>query len=70
VTLSSSTIGPNVSIGTGSTIDGATLSDTIVGNGSTVKKSTLKQSLIGDSATVEGVTGKVNVGDHSTVQAS
>jgi glucose-1-phosphate thymidylyltransferase len=70
VTLSASTIGPNVAIGTGSNIDGATLSDTIVGNGSTVTRSTLKQSLIGDAAVVDGVTGKVNVGDHSTVQAS
>jgi glucose-1-phosphate thymidylyltransferase len=69
VTLAASTIGPNVAIGAGSTIDGATLSDTIVGNGSTVRQSTLKQSLIGDSASVEGIKGKVNVGDHSTVQA-
>jgi glucose-1-phosphate thymidylyltransferase len=70
VTLSSSTIGPNVAIGAGSTIDGATLSDTIVGNGSTIRKSTLKQSLVGDAAVVEGITGKVNVGDHSTVSVT
>lgn len=70
VTLNASTIGPNVAIGAGSTIDGATLSDTIVGNGSTVRKSKLTQSLIGDAASVEGVNGKVNVGDHSTVQVT
>src|SRR3954468_23790030 len=70
VTLSASTIGPNVAIGAGSTIEGATLSDTIVGNGSTVRKSTLRQSLVGDAAVVEGITGKVNIGDHSTVNAS
>jgi glucose-1-phosphate thymidylyltransferase len=67
VTLAASTIGPNVAIGTGSTVDGATLSDTIVGNGASVRKSTLTQSLVGDAAVVEGVSGKVNVGDHSTV---
>jgi glucose-1-phosphate thymidylyltransferase len=69
VTLVASTIGPNVAVGTGSTIDGATLTDTIVGNGSTVKKSKLTQSLIGDAAVVEGIDGKVNVGDHSTVSS-
>ncbi|HET9425943.1 MAG TPA: sugar phosphate nucleotidyltransferase [Gemmatimonadaceae bacterium] len=68
VTLASSTIGPNVSIGAGSTIENSTMSDTLVGNGSTVKRATLKQSLIGDSAVVDGVSGKVNVGDHSTIQ--
>jgi glucose-1-phosphate thymidylyltransferase len=70
VTLASSTIGPNVSIGAGSTVENSTMSDTLVGNGSTVKGAKLKGSLIGDSAVVEGVTGKVNVGDHSTVHAS
>jgi glucose-1-phosphate thymidylyltransferase len=70
VTLSASTIGPNVSIGAGSTVDGAVLSDTIVGNGSTIRKSTLKHSLVGDAAVVEGITGKVNVGDHSTVHVT
>ena len=46
------------------------MSDTLVGNGSTVKGAKLKGSLIGDSAVVEGVSGKVNVGDHSTVHVS
>jgi glucose-1-phosphate thymidylyltransferase len=67
VTLSNSTIGPNVSISAGSTVDGSTLSDTIVGGGSVVRRSTLRKSLIGDAATVEGVSGQVNVGDHSSV---
>ena len=39
------------------------------GNGATVRNSTLTKSLIGEGATVDGVTGKVNVGDHSTVVA-
>jgi glucose-1-phosphate thymidylyltransferase len=70
VTLTASTIGPNVAIGAGSTIDRATLSDTIVGNGSTVRQSKLSQSLIGDAAVIEGISGKVNVGDHSTIVSS
>ncbi len=70
VTLSASTIGPNVSIGAGSTVENSTLSDTLVGMGSTVKRATLKQSLVGDGAVIEGVSGKVNVGDHSTVHVT
>jgi glucose-1-phosphate thymidylyltransferase len=69
VTLTASTIGPNVSISAGSTVDRSTLADTIVGAGSSVRNARLKKSLIGDGATVEGVTGKVNVGDHSSVVA-
>jgi glucose-1-phosphate thymidylyltransferase len=69
VTLSDSTLGPNVAIAAGSTIEGSILSDTIVGAGSTVRRSALEQSLVGDAAVVEGVSGKVNVGDHSTVHA-
>jgi glucose-1-phosphate thymidylyltransferase len=67
VTLSASTIGPNVSIGAGATVTGSTLADTIVGTGSKVTGATLHKSLIGDGAVVEGVSGQVNVGDHSSV---
>src|SRR3954471_13091646 len=68
VTLRESTIGPNVSIGAGSTIEGSTLADTIVGTGSTVSRSRLKSSMIGDSAQVTGLTGQANVADHSVVR--
>ena len=68
VTLRRATIGPNVSIGAGSTIDGSELRDTIVGSDSRVTSSTLQNSLIGDAAIVEGVRGEVNVSDHSVVK--
>jgi glucose-1-phosphate thymidylyltransferase len=70
VTLTGATIGPNVSIGAGSTIDGSELRDTIVGSGSRITSSRLQNSLIGDAATVEGVRGEVNVSDHSTVRVT
>jgi glucose-1-phosphate thymidylyltransferase len=70
VTLRGATIGPNVSIGAGSTIDGSELRDTIVGSGSRITSSRLQNSLIGDAATVEGVRGEVNVSDHSTVRVT
>jgi len=68
VVLSASTIGPNVSLGAGTRVEGSTLSDTIVGGGSTVTGSTLSKSIIGDGAVVSGVHGQVNVADHSTVR--
>lgn len=68
VVLSDSKIGPNVSIGAGSTVNGSELRDTIVGNGASVTSSTLTGSMIGDAAVVDGVRGQVNVSDHSVVK--
>ncbi|HEX8945239.1 MAG TPA: sugar phosphate nucleotidyltransferase [Gemmatimonadaceae bacterium] len=67
VTLSASTIGPNVSISSGSRVDHSELSNTVVGAGTTIVNSTLDGSLIGDAAVVEGIKGRINIGDHSTV---
>jgi glucose-1-phosphate thymidylyltransferase len=68
VTLADSTIGPNVSIGTGSTIEGSELRDTVIGAGSKISQSRLSGSMIGDAAQVSGVKGQVNVSDHSVVK--
>jgi len=67
VTLSTSTIGPNVSISAGSRIEHSELKNTIVGAGATVTNSTLDGSLIGDAAVVDGVRGTLNIDDQSTV---
>ena len=68
VVLADATIGPNVSIGAGSRVEGSELRDTIVGSGSTVTNSNLADSLIGDAAVVDGVHGQINVSDHSVVR--
>lgn len=70
VTLKKSIIGPNVSIGTGSVIEGSELSHTIVGTGARITNSKLTKSLVGDGAQLEGVNGEVTVGDHSEVRVS
>ena len=70
VTLSGSTVGPNVSIGKDSVIEGSTISHSIVGTGARIVRSTITQSLVGDSAVLEGVAGEVTVGDHSEVRIS
>ncbi|HEX4684596.1 MAG TPA: sugar phosphate nucleotidyltransferase, partial [Gemmatimonadaceae bacterium] len=68
VTLKASTIGPNVSIAKGASIEGSTLRDTVIGAEAKITNSTLSGSMIGDSAVVEGVRGKLNVSDHSVVK--
>jgi glucose-1-phosphate thymidylyltransferase len=70
VTLKKSKIGPNVSIGAGSVLDGAEVSHSIVGSNAKITKSVLRNSLVGDDTVVEGVKGEVTVGDHSEVRAS
>jgi glucose-1-phosphate thymidylyltransferase len=67
VTLAASTIGPNVSIGAGSTIENSELRDTVIGAGAKVAKSRLSGSMIGDAAQVTGIKGQINVSDHSVV---
>jgi glucose-1-phosphate thymidylyltransferase len=69
VTLTGSTIGPNVSIGAGSVVERSVLRDTIVGERARVVASTLDHSLVGDSAVVEGVSGSVTVGNDSEVKS-
>lgn len=70
VTIRNSIVGPNVSIGEGSTIDGSTLSDTIVETHADIKASTLTNSLVGHHTVVEGVSGQITIGDHSEIRVS
>jgi glucose-1-phosphate thymidylyltransferase len=70
VTLKKSKIGPNVSIGAGSVLEGSEVRDSIIGSMAKIKSSVLRNSLVGDEAVVEGVKGEVTIGDHSEVHAS
>lgn len=67
VELHDAEIGPNVTIGTGSVIHGAKLSNTIIGEKTRIENATLHDSLIGDRVLVRGVSGSLNVGDDSEV---
>ena len=68
VTLKASTIGPNVSVSAGSTIEDSQLRDTIVGAKSQVRRSALVNSMVGDEAIVEGIRGEMTISDHSEVR--
>jgi glucose-1-phosphate thymidylyltransferase len=70
VTIRNSTVGPNVSIGTGSVIDGTTLTNTIVGAQTKITRSRLHDSLIGDGVVIDGFRGDLTVGDHSELRAT
>jgi glucose-1-phosphate thymidylyltransferase len=70
VMLSNATIGPNVTLGKGSKVEGSTLTDTIVGSKCTIRRSTLHNSLIGDDVVIEGLKGELTVGDHSEIRGT
>jgi glucose-1-phosphate thymidylyltransferase len=70
VKASHSTIGPNVSIGTGSRIEHSELRNTIVGDRTRIVGSSLHDSLVGDDALIDGVSGDLTMGDHSEVRQS
>jgi glucose-1-phosphate thymidylyltransferase len=70
VTLTNSTIGPNVTLGKGSRVESSTLTDTIVGSKGTIRHSQLHNSLIGDDVVIEGLRGELTVSDHSEIRGS
>jgi glucose-1-phosphate thymidylyltransferase len=65
-----SVIGPNVTVERGARVVDSRLADTIVGAGGRVEGARLERSLVGAGAVVRGVEGRVNVSDHSVVEAT
>ena len=68
VTARHATIGPNVSVGTGTVIEHSEVRDSIIGQRSRIAHATLANSLVGDDTVVEGVRGELTIGDHSEVR--
>ena len=68
VAVRDSRVGPNVSIGAGSVIEGSTLRDAIVGCNARIRQCELHDSVVGDHVLLDGVRGAVTVGDHSEVR--
>ncbi len=64
-----SVVGPNVSIEGGAIVEGSVLKQSIVFANGRVEGSVLDESLVGQYATVRGMTGPINVGDHSQLGA-
>ena len=70
VAAEGSVIGPNVTLERGARVVGSRLTNTIVGAGACVEGASLDGSLVGAEAVVRGVEGRVNVSDHSVVEAT
>ncbi len=70
VTLTGSTVGPNVSISAGTSLTNSTVSDSIIGPSAKIDKCTLTGSLVGSNAVISGVKGTVSMGDYSEAKGS
>ena len=70
VVAEGSVIGPNVTLERGARVADSRLTNTMVGAGARVDGSRLDGSLVGAGAVLRGVRGRVNVSDHSVVEAT
>lgn len=68
VTLEGAEIGPNVSIGSGSTVRHSRLVDCIVGENTRLEACDLRDSLIGDDVEASGLRGTAHLGDHTQIR--
>jgi glucose-1-phosphate thymidylyltransferase len=69
VTIERSTIGPNVTIETGTTIVDSTVTHTLVGERCQIAGATLGHSMLGNRVSVRGFRGSLSVADDSEVSA-
>ena len=69
VTIERSTIGPNVTLESGTRVSGSALTHVIAGRDSSITDATLDHSLLGNRVTVAGVRGSVTLGDDAEVIA-
>lgn len=65
--ISTSILGPYVSISEEAKVEGSIIKDSIIGTGSQITNSMLETSLIGQNVTVTGIRGKFFLGDDSEV---
>lgn len=70
VTVTHSTVGPNVSVLAGSVIEGTELRDSVVGQRTRLVNCRVHESLIGDDVMLTGVEGVTSIGDYSVVAES
>lgn len=68
VSITSSEIGPNVSIESGSDIKNCTLKNSIIQKQAVLTDCNLENSTVGISAEVRGSKGEIHVGDHSILK--
>jgi len=68
VILKNSKVGPYVSVGKGTIIEGSTVKNSIIQSHSVIKNATLDQAMIGNYATFDGKFTRVSIGDFSELK--
>ncbi|MCZ6595171.1 MAG: sugar phosphate nucleotidyltransferase [Bacteroidetes bacterium] len=68
VILKNSKVGPYVSVGKGTIIEGSTVKNSIIQTHSVIKNATLDQAMIGNYATFDGKFTHVSIGDFSELK--
>lgn len=68
-TINDSEVGPYVSIDKDAKIDSSVISDSIINAGAKINGAVIYNSIIGKNAIIEGVHGKLNIGELSSVIA-
>ena len=63
-----SVVGPYVTVGAGTDVQDAILSDSVIGAGSNVREAVLAGSMVGDRVSLTGQFSGLNVGDDSVVE--
>ncbi len=67
VVLRDSSVGPNVTLERGVSVEGSTLADVIVGDGASIESSSLRDSMVGSRARISGFSGSLSVAADSEV---
>lgn len=67
VVLKNATIGPHVSIGSNTTIEDSTITNTIIQTNTTIKNAQMKNSMIGNHVKINGSTQELSIGDYNEI---
>jgi len=67
-TIEHATVGPNVSLGAGSTVRHSSVVNAVIGEHTLVEDARLHDTFLGDRVVVKGVKGSMNLGDDSDVR--
>ncbi|GMN07790.1 sugar phosphate nucleotidyltransferase [Croceitalea sp. MTPC5] len=68
VVLTNSTIGPYVSVGDGTVIEGSTVKNSLIQSHSSIKNANLDNAMIGNYVTYDGNFETISIGDYSVLQ--
>ncbi|WP_025743727.1 sugar nucleotidyltransferase [Aquimarina pacifica] len=68
VVLKNVTIGPNVSVGNGCTIENTTIKNSLVQTKTVIKNATLDNAMIGNNAIYDGNFSTISIGDYSVLE--